>query len=194
MFQLHSAFDLFNDAMFAEFRSRGLQVQSATPLRWWRSWRCMTSSTPRRTKPIGKSSKLHSQHVECVKIRMACREARQSDRDEDAIRRQMYVGQSAPQGAASVPARLPNEYFCNGVKHLMMPFNPEDIVGDKNVKFNHGDLKFLSMLLQGHELENHPLKFDAGVLDGRGCPPESLSDAHLHEVTIDPIKANRSRM
>ena len=43
-----------------------------------------------------------------------------------------------------------------------MPFNPEDIVGDKNVKFNHGDLKFLSMLLRGHELEDHPLKFDAG--------------------------------
>ena len=43
-----------------------------------------------------------------------------------------------------------------------MPFNPEEIVGDKNVKFNHGDLKFLSMLLRGHELEDHPLKFDAG--------------------------------
>ena len=32
LFQLHSAYDLFNDAMFAEFRSRGLQVQSATSL------------------------------------------------------------------------------------------------------------------------------------------------------------------
>ena len=32
LFQLHSAYDLFNDAMFAEFRSRGLQTQSATSL------------------------------------------------------------------------------------------------------------------------------------------------------------------
>ena len=32
----------------------------------------------------------------------------------------------------------------------------------KNVKFNRGDLKFLSMLLRGHELEYRPLKFDAG--------------------------------
>ena len=87
---------------------------------------------------------------------------RKSDRGEDAIRRQMFVDQSAPQGAASVPGRLPNEYFYNGAKHLLMPFNPEEIVGDKNVKFNHGDLKFLSMLLRGHELEYHPLKFDAG--------------------------------
>ena len=87
---------------------------------------------------------------------------RKSDRDEDAIRRQMFVDPGAPQGAASVPGRLPNEYFYNGAKHLLMPFNPEDIVGDKNVKFNHGDLKFLSMLLRGHELEDHPLKFDAG--------------------------------
>ena len=88
--------------------------------------------------------------------------SRKTDRDEDAIRRQMYVDQSAPQGAASAMPRLPNEYFYNGVVHRMMPLNPEDIVGDKNVKFNHGDLKFLSMLLRGHELEDHPLKFDAG--------------------------------
>eukprot|EP00439_Symbiodinium_sp_Y106_P065646 s125_g10.t1 len=87
---------------------------------------------------------------------------RKSDRDEDAMRRQMFVDQSAPQGAAKVPSQLPNEYFYNGAKHLLMPYNPEDIVGDKNVKFNHGDLKFLSMLLRGHELEDHPLKFDAG--------------------------------
>ena len=88
--------------------------------------------------------------------------SRKTDRDEDALRRQMYVDQSAPQGAASVMPRLPNEYFYNGVVHRMMPLNPEDIVGDKNVKFNRGDLKFLSMLLRGHELEDHPLKFDAG--------------------------------
>ena len=54
---------------------------------------------------------------------------RKSDRDEDAIRRQMFVGQSAPQGAAPVPGRLPNEYFYNGQKHRLMPFNPEDIRG-----------------------------------------------------------------
>ena len=88
--------------------------------------------------------------------------SRKTDRDEDALRRQMYVDQSASQEAASVIPRLPNEYFYNGVVHQMMPLNPEDIVGDKNVKFNHGDLKFLSMLLRGHELEKHPLKFDAG--------------------------------
>ena len=88
--------------------------------------------------------------------------SRKSDRDEDAIRRQTFVDQSAPQGAAPVPGRLPNEYFYNGKKHLLVPLNPEDIVGDKNVKFNHGDLKFLSMLLRGHELEYHPLSFDKG--------------------------------
>ena len=43
-----------------------------------------------------------------------------------------------------------------------MPLNLEDIVGDKNVKFHHGDLKFLSMLLRGHELEDHPSAFDPG--------------------------------
>eukprot|EP00439_Symbiodinium_sp_Y106_P066744 s3183_g10.t3 len=32
LFQLHSAYDLFNDAMFTEFRTRGLQTQSASPL------------------------------------------------------------------------------------------------------------------------------------------------------------------
>ena len=32
LFQLHSAYDLFNDAMFVEFRSRGLQTHTATPL------------------------------------------------------------------------------------------------------------------------------------------------------------------
>eukprot|EP00439_Symbiodinium_sp_Y106_P006622 s12352_g1.t1 len=74
--------------------------------------------------------------------------SRKTDRDEDALRRQMYVDQSASQEAASAIPRLPNEYFYNGVVHRMMPLNPEDIVGDKNVKFNHGDLKFLSMLLR----------------------------------------------
>ena len=88
--------------------------------------------------------------------------SRKSDRDEDALRRQMFVAQSAPQGAAPVPGRLPKEYFYNGQKHGLMPLNPEDIVGDKHVKFHHGDLKFLSMLLRGHELEDHPLVFDKG--------------------------------
>ena len=37
---------------------------------------------------------------------------RKSDRDEDAVRRQTFVDlPSAPQGAASVPGRFPNEYF-----------------------------------------------------------------------------------
>ena len=88
---------------------------------------------------------------------------RKSDRDEDAVRKQMYVDQSAPPGAAPVPGRLPNEYYYNGQKHRLMPFNPEDIVGDMDVKFKHGDLKFLSLLLRGHEPEDHPLVFDKGL-------------------------------
>ena len=88
--------------------------------------------------------------------------SRKSDRDEDAIHRQMFVDQSAPQGAAPVLGRLPNEYFYNGQKHRLMPLNPEDIVGDKNVKFHHENLKFLSLLLRGHELEDHPLLYNKG--------------------------------
>ena len=88
--------------------------------------------------------------------------SRKSDRDEDAIHRPMFVDQSAPQGAAPVLGRLPNEYFYNGQKHRLMPLNPEDIVGDKNVKFHHENLKFLSLLLRGHELEDHPLLYDKG--------------------------------
>ncbi|CAE7666205.1 kptA, partial [Symbiodinium microadriaticum] len=36
------------------------------------------------------------------------------------------------------------------------------IRGDQEVKFSHGDLKFLSLLLRGHELEQHGLVFDKG--------------------------------
>ena len=88
--------------------------------------------------------------------------SRKSDRDEDALRRQMFVDQSAPQGSHGA-RRLPNEYFYNGQKHRLMPFNPEDINGETNVKFHHGDLKFLSLLLRGHELEDHPLVYDKDV-------------------------------
>ena len=75
----------------------------------------------------------------------------------------MFLDQSTPQGAAPVPDHLPNEYFYNGQKHRLMPFNPEDINGETNVKFHHGDLKFLSLLLRGHELEDHPLVYDKDV-------------------------------
>ncbi|CAE7339345.1 kptA, partial [Symbiodinium sp. CCMP2456] len=85
-----------------------------------------------------------------------------SDRDEDALRRHMFIDESAPQGAATVPERLPNEYFHNGVEHVMKPFNPQDIVGDKAVCFKHGDLKFVTKLFRGHELDNFPLVFDRG--------------------------------
>ena len=44
----------------------------------------------------------------------------------------------------------------------MLPINPQDIRGSADVKFNHGDLKFLSLLLRGHELEQHGLIFDKG--------------------------------
>ncbi|CAE7314988.1 unnamed protein product [Symbiodinium sp. CCMP2592] len=92
----------------------------------------------------------------------APKKTKKSDRDEDAMRRLMFIDESAPQGAATVP-ELPNEYFYNGAKHLMKPFNPEDIVGDRHVTFKHGDLKFLTKLLCGHELENFPaLIFDRG--------------------------------
>ncbi|CAE7778417.1 unnamed protein product [Symbiodinium sp. CCMP2592] len=63
----------------------------------------------------------------------APKKTKKSDRDEDAVRRLMFVDESAPQEAATVPEKLPNEYFYNGAKHLMKPFNPEDIVGDKHV-------------------------------------------------------------
>ncbi|CAE7403505.1 Wrn [Symbiodinium sp. CCMP2592] len=92
----------------------------------------------------------------------APKKTKKSDCDEDAMRRLMFIDESAPQGAATVP-ELPNEYFYNGAKHLMKPFNPEDIVGDRHVTFKHGDLKFLTKLLRGHELENFPaLIFDRG--------------------------------
>ena len=93
--------------------------------------------------------------------KLAPRPKRASDMDEDTLRRHMYIDESAPQGAATVD-QLPNEYFYNGRKHLLKPFNPEDIIGDKDMKFRHGDLKFLTMLLRGHELEAYPLVFDRG--------------------------------
>ena len=68
----------------------------------------------------------------------------------------MYVDQSAPQGAASVMPRLPNEYFYNGVVHRMMPLNPRTSSGDKNVKFNHGDLNSSPCSSVAHELKDHP--------------------------------------
>ena len=74
----------------------------------------------------------------------------------------MFVDQSSPQGAANAAGSLAKEYRYNGKLHRLIPFNPEDIVGDKDVKFHHGDLKFLSLLLRGHELEDHGLAFDAG--------------------------------
>ncbi|CAE7418542.1 unnamed protein product [Symbiodinium sp. CCMP2592] len=90
------------------------------------------------------------------------KKTKKSDRDEDAMRRLMFIDESAPQGAATVP-ELPNEYFYNGKKHLMKPFNPEDIVGDRHVTFKHGDLKFLTKLLRGHEMDSFPaLIFDRG--------------------------------
>ncbi|CAE7198859.1 unnamed protein product [Symbiodinium sp. CCMP2592] len=90
------------------------------------------------------------------------KKTKKSDRDEDAMRRLMFIDESAPQGAATVP-ELPNEYFYNGKKPLMKPFNPEDIVGDRHVTFKHGDLKFLTKLLRGHEMDDFPaLIFDRG--------------------------------
>ncbi|CAE7831496.1 pntA [Symbiodinium sp. CCMP2592] len=85
----------------------------------------------------------------------APKKTKKSDRDEDAMRRLMFIDESAPQGAAAMP-ELPNEYFYNGKKHLMKPFNPEDIVGDRHVTFKHGDLKFLTKLLRGHEMDDFP--------------------------------------
>ncbi|CAE7557334.1 unnamed protein product [Symbiodinium sp. CCMP2592] len=75
------------------------------------------------------------------------KKTKKSDRDEDAMRRLMFIDESAPQGAATVP-ELPNEYFYNGKKH---------------VTFKHGDLKFLTKLLRGHEMDDFPaLIFDRG--------------------------------
>ena len=86
---------------------------------------------------------------------------RKTDQDEDMLRREMYIDHSAPQvaTAAGSPAQ---EYFYNGAKHRLLPLNPQDIVGDQEVKFSHGDLKFLSLLLRGRELEQHGLVFDKG--------------------------------
>ena len=87
---------------------------------------------------------------------------RKSDQEEDILRREMYVDHSAPQGVATFSESLVQEYFYNGVARRMLPLNPQDIRGDAEVKFNHGDLKFLSLLLRGHELEQHGLIFDKG--------------------------------
>ena len=85
---------------------------------------------------------------------------RKSDQEEDILRREMYVDHSAPQGVAAFSESLAQEYFYNGVAHRMLPLNPQDIRGDAEVKY--GDLKFLSLLLRGHELEQHGLIFDKG--------------------------------
>ncbi|CAE7851892.1 unnamed protein product, partial [Symbiodinium necroappetens] len=87
---------------------------------------------------------------------------KKSDQDEDILRREMYVDYSAPQGVATSTGSPAQEYFYNGAAHRMLPLNPQDIRGDADVKFNHGDLKFLSLLLRGHELEQHGLVFDKG--------------------------------
>ena len=87
---------------------------------------------------------------------------RKSDQDEDILRREMFVDHSAPQGVAPSSESLAQEYFYNGVAHRMLPLNRQDIRGNAGVKFNHGDLKFLSLLLRGHELEQHGLIFDKG--------------------------------
>ena len=87
---------------------------------------------------------------------------RMSDQEEDLLRREMYVDYSAPQGAATSSGSPAQEYFYNGTLHRMLPLNPQDIRGDQEVKFSHGDLKFLSLLLRGHELEQHGLVFDKG--------------------------------
>ena len=87
---------------------------------------------------------------------------RKSDQEEDLLRREMYVDHSAPQGVAPSSGSPAQEYYYNGVAHMMMPMNPQDIRGNADVKFNHGDLKFLSLLLRGHELEQHGLIFDKG--------------------------------
>ena len=87
---------------------------------------------------------------------------RKSDQEEDLLRREMYVDHSAPQGVAPSSGSPAQEYYYNGVTHMMMPINPQDIRGNADVKFNHGDLKFLSLLLRGHELEQHGLIFDKG--------------------------------
>ncbi|CAE7834042.1 unnamed protein product, partial [Symbiodinium necroappetens] len=88
---------------------------------------------------------------------------RKTDRDEDDLRREMYIDHSAPQGVATASRSPAQEYFYNGTKHRMLPINPQDIIkGNQEVKFNHGDLKFLSLLLRGHELEQHGLVFAKG--------------------------------
>ena len=86
--------------------------------------------------------------------------SRKTDRDEDDLRREVFIDQSALQGAATMGDAPVREYFYSGQKHRMLPLDPEAIVGDKEIKFNHGDLKFLSLLLRGHEVELHGLKFD----------------------------------
>ncbi|CAE7856574.1 unnamed protein product [Symbiodinium necroappetens] len=73
---------------------------------------------------------------------------------------QVFIDQSALQGAATMGDTPVREYFYSGQKHRMLPLDPEAIVGDTEIKFNHGDLKFLSLLLRGHEVELHGLKFD----------------------------------
>ena len=89
---------------------------------------------------------------------------RKTDRDEDDLRREMYIDHhSAPQGVATASGSPAQEYFYNGAKHRMLPINAQDIKGNQEVKFNHGDLKFLSLLLRGHELEQHGLVFDKAV-------------------------------
>ncbi|CAE7346342.1 unnamed protein product, partial [Symbiodinium microadriaticum] len=64
---------------------------------------------------------------------------RKTDRDEDDLRREMYIDHhSAPQGVATASGSPAQEYFYNGAKHRMLPINAQDIKGNQEVKFNHG--------------------------------------------------------
>ncbi|CAE7700384.1 CML13 [Symbiodinium sp. KB8] len=74
---------------------------------------------------------------------------RMTDQEEHDRFREMYVDQSAPQGAAAAGVMPAQTYLFHAVVHQMMPLNPEDIAGGEVPKRRSS--VHLSFAACGHE-------------------------------------------
>ena len=72
-----------------------------------------------------------------------------TDQEEHDRFREMYVDQSAPQGAAAAGVMPAQTYLFHAVVHQMMPLNPEDIAGGEVPKRRSS--VHLSFAACGHE-------------------------------------------
>ena len=51
------------------------------------------------------------------------------------VKSAVYIAQSALQAAVTVTVTPAQTDICNGIAHKLQPLDPEDVVGDKHVKF-----------------------------------------------------------